>query len=154
MALATAIGVLFFFLTMFQCSPVDYFWNRMQPHAHGKCINTTTLIGVAYLYSVGAAITDLTIGLLPVALIWNLHMRCRTKVAVVAVLGVGCVCVTPEHMSLIHLVANTNISVVQVLPLLFASPTSPPTKIQNFYVRTTLPFPHFRRHLFQYRHFN
>ncbi|KGO63253.1 hypothetical protein PEX1_069330 [Penicillium expansum] len=91
MALATAIGVLFFFLTMFQCSPVDYFWNRMQPHAHGKCINTTTLIGVAYLYSVGAAITDLTIGLLPVALIWNLHMRCRTKVAVVAVLGVGCV---------------------------------------------------------------
>jgi hypothetical protein len=37
-----------------------------------KIANTNVLIGVAYLYSVGAAITDLTIGLLPVALIWDL----------------------------------------------------------------------------------
>jgi hypothetical protein len=39
------------------------------PKANGSCIDTNVLIGVAYLYSVGAAITDLTIGLLPVALI-------------------------------------------------------------------------------------
>lgn len=91
MALATAIGLIFFFLTMFQCSPVDYFWNRAQPNAHGSCINKTPLIGVAYLYSVGAAITDLTIGLLPVALIWDLRMNRRTKIAIVAVLGIGCI---------------------------------------------------------------
>ncbi|CRL24475.1 unnamed protein product [Penicillium camemberti] len=91
MALATVIGLIFFCFTIFQCSPVNYFWNRAQPHAHGSCISTTTLIGVAYLYSVGAAITDLTIGFLPVALIWNLHMSRRTKVAIIVILGIGCI---------------------------------------------------------------
>ncbi|KAJ5593701.1 hypothetical protein N7537_010605 [Penicillium hordei] len=91
MGLATAIGLIFFFFTVFQCSPVDYFWHRVQPNTHGSCINKTTLIGVAYLYSVGAAITDLTIGLLPVALIWNLRMNRRTKVAINAILGIGCI---------------------------------------------------------------
>lgn len=140
MALATAIGIIFFFLTMFQCSPVHYFWNRAQPNAHGSCINKTPLVGVAYLYSVGAAITDLTIGLLPVALIWNLRMNRRTKIAIVIVLGIGCMFVTPKHLALIYLVANANIPAVRVPRLLFASPTSPPTKIQTSYVRTNLSF--------------
>ncbi|KAJ5238181.1 hypothetical protein N7489_008272 [Penicillium chrysogenum] len=90
-ALATAIGLIFFFFTMFQCSPVDFFWNRAQPKANGSCIDTNVLIGVAYLYSVGAAITDLTIGLLPVALIWDLRMKRRNKGAIVAILGIGCI---------------------------------------------------------------
>lgn len=137
MALATVIGLIFFCFTIFQCSPVNYFWNRAQPHAHGSCISTTTLIGVAYLYSVGAAITDLTIGFLPVALIWNLHMSRRTKVAIIVILGIGCMFVTPKHLALIYLVANANIPAVRVLRLLFASPTSPPTEIQTSYVCTT-----------------
>ncbi|OGE50996.1 hypothetical protein PENARI_c015G08684 [Penicillium arizonense] len=91
MVLATAVGLVFFFFTMFQCSPVDFFWNQMQPGAEGSCVNKDTLIGIAYLYSVGAAVTDLTIGLLPVALIWNLRMNRRTKGAIAGILGIGCI---------------------------------------------------------------
>ncbi|OQE36696.1 hypothetical protein PENCOP_c011G05718 [Penicillium coprophilum] len=91
MTLAAVVGIVFFFFTMFQCTPVDYFWNHTQPNAHGSCIDKDALIGIAYLYSVGAAITDLTIGLLPVALIWNLRMNRRTKGAMVAILGIGCI---------------------------------------------------------------
>ncbi|KAJ6127792.1 hypothetical protein N7471_009009 [Penicillium samsonianum] len=91
MALATAVGLIFFFVTIFQCSPVDYFWNRAQPSAHGSCMNKHALAGIAYLYSVGAAITDLTIGLLPVALIWDLRMNLRAKCAVAVILGIGCI---------------------------------------------------------------
>ncbi|KAJ5817390.1 hypothetical protein N7447_009623 [Penicillium robsamsonii] len=91
MTLATVVGLIFFFFTIFQCNPVDYFWNHAQPNAHGSCIDKNPLIAIAYLYSVGAAITDLTIGLLPVALIWNLRMNRRTKGAIVAILGIGCV---------------------------------------------------------------
>ncbi|CAG8902630.1 unnamed protein product [Penicillium egyptiacum] len=90
-ALATAVGLVFSFCTIFECSPVDYFWNRAQPTAHGSCIDKNSLIGIAYLYSVGAAITDLTIGLLPVALIWDLRMNRRTKGAIVVILGIGCI---------------------------------------------------------------
>lgn len=86
--LATAVGLIFLFFTIFQCSPVDFFWNRLTET--GTCISTDLLIGIAYLYSVGAAVTDLTIGLLPVALIWNLRMNQRTKAAIVGILGVGC----------------------------------------------------------------
>ncbi|CAG8944418.1 unnamed protein product [Penicillium salamii] len=91
MILASAVGIIFFFFTLFQCTPVDFFWNRAQPGASGKCVSNNTLIGIAYLYSIGAAITDLTIGLLPVALIWNLRMNTRTKCAIILILGIGCI---------------------------------------------------------------
>ncbi|KAJ5190003.1 hypothetical protein N7491_007956 [Penicillium cf. griseofulvum] len=91
MILSVAVGFVFFLFTIFQCSPVNYFWNQAQPTAHGSCIDKDPLIVIAYVYSVGAAITDLTIGLLPVALIWNLRMNRRTKGAMAAILGIGCI---------------------------------------------------------------
>ncbi|RMJ25340.1 integral membrane protein [Aspergillus sp. HF37] len=89
MALAIVIGLLFFFFTVFQCSPVDYFWNRRTET--GSCIDVDILINIAYVYSAGAALTDFTIGLLPVFLIWNLKMNRRSKLAVVGILSIGCI---------------------------------------------------------------
>ncbi|KAJ5125044.1 uncharacterized protein N7515_008869 [Penicillium bovifimosum] len=89
--LATVVGLIFFFFTTFQCSPVNFFWNQRRAGAHGSCLDQDLLTGIAYMYSVGAALTDLTIGLLPVALIWNLRMNRRTKAAIVGILGIGCV---------------------------------------------------------------
>ncbi|CAL5867120.1 uncharacterized protein PFLUO_LOCUS1332 [Penicillium psychrofluorescens] len=88
-ALATGVGLVFLFFTIFQCQPVDFFWNR--DSEQGTCIDSDVLIAIAYLYSVGAAITDLTIGLLPVALIWNLRMSRRNKQAIMGILGIGCI---------------------------------------------------------------
>ena len=88
MGLATVVGLLFFFFTIFQCTPVNAFWNRFS--GNGKCIDTDILIDIAYVYSVGAAITDFTIGLLPAFMIWNLRMTTRDKVAVAGILGLGC----------------------------------------------------------------
>ncbi|KAJ5875065.1 uncharacterized protein N7473_012412 [Penicillium subrubescens] len=90
-SLATAVGVVFLLFTIFQCSPVTYFWHQGLSTSHGTCVNKDTLIAIAYLYSVGAAVTDLTIGLLPVALIWNLRMNQRTKIAIIGILGLGCI---------------------------------------------------------------
>ncbi|KAJ5555841.1 hypothetical protein N7535_008272 [Penicillium sp. DV-2018c] len=89
--LATVVGLIFFFFTLFQCSPVSFFWNRRRPGEQGSCLDQDLLTGIAYMYSAGAALTDLTIGLLPVALIWNLRMTRRTKAAIVGILSIGCV---------------------------------------------------------------
>lgn len=89
-SVATAVGVIFLLFTIFTCRPVSYFWHQGSLASHGTCINKDTLIAIAYLYSVGAAVTDLTIGLLPVALIWNLRMNQRTKSAIIGILGIGC----------------------------------------------------------------
>lgn len=61
---------------------------------NGKCVDTNILIDIAYVYSVGAAVTDFTVGLLPAFMIWNLRMSPRDKIAVAGILGVGCMFVS------------------------------------------------------------
>lgn len=50
-----------------------------------------SVIAMAYVYSVTATLCDLTLGLLPIALVWNLQMNTRTKSALAGILGMGCV---------------------------------------------------------------
>lgn len=50
-----------------------------------------SIIAIAYVYSVTATCCDLTLGLLPIFLVWNLQMNLRTKAALAAILGMGCV---------------------------------------------------------------
>lgn len=97
---ASAVALVFLFFTVFQCSPVHYFWNRGTAAETGTCISTDLLINIAYFYSAGAAVTDLTIVLVPVALIWNLHMDRRKKSAVIGILCIGCMLVVPTLLIL------------------------------------------------------
>ncbi|ODM21332.1 hypothetical protein SI65_02175 [Aspergillus cristatus] len=90
MGLNMLVGLLFFFFTIFQCTPINHFWNRLDQDS-GKCIDVWVLIGIAYLYSVGSAITDFIIGLLPAFMIWNLRMSRRDKIAVSGILSLGCI---------------------------------------------------------------
>lgn len=75
MSLATVIGLIFLFFTIFECTPADYFWNRLSER--GTCIDRNTILAIAYLYSIGATITDLTIGLLPVVVMSDMRMDRR-----------------------------------------------------------------------------
>jgi len=82
------VGTVFLFVTVFECSPVSYFWNRTQP---GHCVSIDVIIGLTYFYSVVNAICDFTFGLLPVFLVWNLKMDRKVKIILIPVLGMGCV---------------------------------------------------------------
>lgn len=90
------VGIVFLFVTVFQCSPVSYFWDRAQD---GHCLGMDVIIGLTYFYSVVNAICDFTFGLLPVFLVWNLHMDRRVKIILIPILGMGCVLVRypPSH---------------------------------------------------------
>lgn len=50
-----------------------------------------SLIAIAWVYSIVATVCDLVLGLLPAVLVWNLQMNVRTKAALAAILGMGCV---------------------------------------------------------------
>jgi hypothetical protein len=54
-------------------------------------MNLDGIIDIAYVYSVTATCCDLTLGLLPISLVWNLQMNARTKAALAGILGMGCV---------------------------------------------------------------
>lgn len=91
------VGLVFWFILTLQCTPVSYFWRRvplfLDPTLpiHGSCMSVDSIIDMAYVYSVTATLCDLTLGLLPIALVWNLQMNRRTKVALAGILGMGCV---------------------------------------------------------------
>ncbi|KAF2473765.1 uncharacterized protein BDR25DRAFT_341043 [Lindgomyces ingoldianus] len=91
MGLTVLTGIVFFFVTLLQCRPVSYFWNKNQP---GSCINIDVIIGLTYLYSAISAICDFTFGILPMFLVWNLNMSRNAKIALVPILSMACVAST------------------------------------------------------------
>ncbi|KOS47218.1 hypothetical protein ACN38_g1876 [Penicillium nordicum] len=91
------IGLVFWFMLTLQCQPVEFFWQQVRilsnPHANvsGTCMNLDHIIAIAYVYSITATLCDLILGLLPIALVWNLQMNLRTKAALAGILGMGCI---------------------------------------------------------------
>ncbi|KAL4865736.1 hypothetical protein BDV12DRAFT_174000 [Aspergillus spectabilis] len=87
--LSFAMGMVFLFFTIFQCSPVAFYWNRLTMRGH--CTDVDILTDIVYCYSAVAAACDLTIGLLPAFLLRNLRATRRTKIGIAVILGIGCV---------------------------------------------------------------
>ncbi|KAF4216374.1 hypothetical protein CNMCM8980_005283 [Aspergillus fumigatiaffinis] len=85
------VGLVFWFVLTLQCKPVSYFWNRLSPGTKGTCLSTDTIINIAYLYSVTATLCDFVLGLLPISLVWKLQMTRKTKIALAAILSLGCI---------------------------------------------------------------
>lgn len=88
MLVTVLTGIVFFFLTIFQCQPVAYFWNK---DLDGFCINVEIIIAMTYLYSSFSVICDFTFALLPIALIWKLNMNRSSKWALVPIMTMACV---------------------------------------------------------------
>lgn len=89
-ASAVIVGVVFFFLSIFQCTPVDFFWTRLVG-ASGQCIPMDVMIGMTYLYGAVTATTDIAFGMLLALLVWNLNVERKTKFLIAPLLGLACV---------------------------------------------------------------
>ncbi|KAF9699097.1 hypothetical protein EKO04_003332 [Ascochyta lentis] len=89
MLVSTCVCTVFFFVTLFQCNPVRFFWKKTLEH--GTCINNTVIIALAFVYSIFSIIADFTFALIPAFLVWNLQLKRRTKIALIPLLTMGCV---------------------------------------------------------------
>ncbi|KAE8382472.1 hypothetical protein BDV26DRAFT_253560 [Aspergillus bertholletiae] len=90
-AVVIAIGLMFWFVLLFDCQPVSYFWSRVDVTKSGTCLSTDILLAIAYLYSAITIFCDFTLGIFPVFLIWSLQMNGRTKAALGGILSMGAV---------------------------------------------------------------
>ncbi|KAI9159065.1 hypothetical protein HJFPF1_07072 [Paramyrothecium foliicola] len=88
MAVTVLTGIVFFFVTLFQCNPISFFWNKDQ---NGSCVNIDVIIALTYLYSACSVICDFTFALLPLVLIYRLNMDKRSKIALVPIVIMACV---------------------------------------------------------------
>ncbi|KAI1433479.1 hypothetical protein GGR50DRAFT_705393 [Xylaria sp. CBS 124048] len=84
--LTCVAGLTLTFIVAFQCKPPSRAWNMDAP---GSCISTKAIRIATYTYSALAIVTDFTFTLLPLFLIWHLHMDKRTKVALVPVFSLA-----------------------------------------------------------------
>ncbi|KAL2788750.1 hypothetical protein BJX66DRAFT_308180 [Aspergillus keveii] len=93
MAFTVLTGLLFMFIMLLQCKPLEYFWTRtaLDPTIEGSCISIEIVITMTYVYSAFAALCDFTVGILPIFIVRKLHMRRKTKLAVVGILGMACI---------------------------------------------------------------
>jgi hypothetical protein len=101
-----AYSIFYFFLVIFQCSPVSFFWGQYEG-MKGTCINPAIVPDASIAHSVVNFIADWVLGLLPIALIYNLQMNTRTKVSVAAILSLGLLFVTIPPLTL-HIFLTTH----------------------------------------------
>jgi len=57
MSITVLTGVVFFFVTLLQCTPISFFWTRFTSNApeDGFCVNIDIIIALTFLYSVSNA---------------------------------------------------------------------------------------------------
>lgn len=89
MGLTVLTGLVFFFVTLLQCTPISFFWDKFSQK--GWCVNVDVIIALTFLYSVISVVCDFTFAILPIFLIWNLNMSVNTKLMLIPILGMACV---------------------------------------------------------------
>jgi hypothetical protein len=89
MGLTVLTGLVFFFVTLLQCTPISFFWDKFSQT--GTCINVDIIIALTFLYSVVSVICDFAFAILPVFLVWDLNMSFNTRLVLVPILGMACV---------------------------------------------------------------
>ncbi|EEY19918.1 conserved hypothetical protein [Verticillium alfalfae VaMs.102] len=90
LAVVSVVSIAFFFLLVFQCSPVHFFWRQLYG-IQGTCIDHNIVPYATIAHSVISALSDWCLGLLPIALLWNVDINRRTKVIIAILLSMGMV---------------------------------------------------------------
>lgn len=81
-------SIAYFFMILFQCHPVSFFWNQYNG-MQGSCIGYWIVPDASIAHSAISATCDWILGLLPLALIWHLQVNKRTKFSIGVVLALG-----------------------------------------------------------------
>ncbi|OAA54757.1 integral membrane protein [Niveomyces insectorum RCEF 264] len=85
---ATAIPL--FVVLVFQCHPVSFFWKQpLSSTTPGSCMNPHIIFVVLIVQSVVSTCSDMTLGILPMAMLWKVQLSLKTKLALCVMLGMG-----------------------------------------------------------------
>jgi hypothetical protein len=85
MGITASYGISFTIVTLAGCRPFAANWDKVS-HPNYTCINTAT-----FYVAQGAigAVLDIAILLLPVPIIWNLHMKTSKKIGLILLFSIG-----------------------------------------------------------------
>ncbi|KAI1085715.1 hypothetical protein F5B20DRAFT_14758 [Whalleya microplaca] len=87
-------SLFYFFMAALQCVPTRYFWLRYTGTVSGRCLDKDLITGSTYAAAAINAVADWVLGLLPIALVWNLDLGKRAKISVACILALGSIAST------------------------------------------------------------
>jgi hypothetical protein len=87
--LVWATSTVFLFASIFQCSPVGYFWGQFQnSDGSGKCLKSIVPI-TGIVLSVVLALSDWALALVPIISIWKLQLPWKKKIVIQGLSSLG-----------------------------------------------------------------
>ncbi|KAH7131285.1 hypothetical protein EDB81DRAFT_763933 [Dactylonectria macrodidyma] len=78
LGLIAIVAIAFFFILVFQCYPVAYFWRQVYGD-ESHCIDKNVVAYSVIVHSIVSALSDWCLGLLPISLLWHVQINRRTK---------------------------------------------------------------------------
>lgn len=84
-------SVVFLFIFIFQCNPIQLFWTKSSGATSGQCIDPTIIVITGYLYLAVTIIFDWTMAILPWFVVRNMQLDLRTRRMIAVVLALGSV---------------------------------------------------------------
>ena len=76
-------ALLFTSMALFQCTPVQSFWNSAVP---GRCISILAFFRAETAFNL---VTNVAIILLPMPMVWRLHMALRRRILLTGIFASG-----------------------------------------------------------------
>ncbi|KAF4512506.1 hypothetical protein G6O67_001637 [Ophiocordyceps sinensis] len=89
LALVSVASLGYLFITAFQCVPPWHFWNQINEPGNGSCLDQQTLAIAGLVHGTVSAFSACVVGVLPVFVLWKIQVNARTKVTVIALLGMS-----------------------------------------------------------------
>lgn len=89
-------GVIFFFIAIFQCSPISFFWEHWDGEHEGSCLNINA---IAWANAAISIALDLWMLAIPLAQLKALNLHWKKKIGVGLMFGVGTLYAIPFRFS-------------------------------------------------------
>ncbi|KAL8420910.1 hypothetical protein RB596_001900 [Gaeumannomyces avenae] len=87
-ALNMVLCIGFSLQTLLQCQPMEFIWNKDLPGG-GYCMSGSALVAGALINSSFTVVSDFTLAVLPIPMLWNVQMNWRVKASIIAILSLG-----------------------------------------------------------------
>ncbi|KAI2624820.1 hypothetical protein GGS21DRAFT_319667 [Xylaria nigripes] len=89
MGATTVVTLVYFFFTVFQCSPPSDFWRKTRDEESRSCALSRAVDVTTVVWGALSAAMDWMLGLLPVAILWHVRINWQAKVGIASVLSLA-----------------------------------------------------------------
>ncbi|CAK7205637.1 hypothetical protein SEUCBS139899_008416 [Sporothrix eucalyptigena] len=90
MVIFWVVTIPLFFIAVFQCRPVSYFWMQPFPtEPRGTCMDGHVIFIVSIVHSVTSACCDWMLGILPIFMLWKIRLNVKTKLTLSILLSMA-----------------------------------------------------------------